>query len=49
MNTVVVNVQGYGQFVVPANKVQELIAMLRSMSMPIENTQIPDGKSLING
>jgi len=48
-NQVIVNVQGYGQYIVPADKVGQLVAMLTSMSVPVESTQIPTGKTLING
>ena len=49
-NQVIINVQGYGQFSVPANRVAEILAMLRSASLPIESsTNVHDGQQMILG
>ena len=47
---ITVIIQGHGTFTIPSDKINELIAWLQSNSgMSMENSSVPDGKTLLNG
>jgi hypothetical protein len=45
---ITINVQGHGSFVIPTDKIDEILSWLRRNSMPVENNN-SSNDTLLNG